>query len=87
VKVAIGDDVYNVTLWHDLEQHSTTCVITVEGDPVSVGFANAHPNDPFNKAVGRRLALARALESGNFSRDDRRAFWQAARSMGWKGVR
>lgn len=39
------------------------------------GFAFCHPNDPFVKAIGRKVALARAIK--NLPRNIRRQIWKA----------
>jgi hypothetical protein len=62
----------------------TLCNISEVGDTpdqtvlIGQGVALCHPNDTFNKAKGRKLALTYALaaaEAAGVSRNDRRAVW------------
>jgi hypothetical protein len=53
---------------------------TDTGSLVGVGVAQTHPKDQFNKEVGRKLALERALNNLPLRLDtkaNRRAVWQA----------
>lgn len=45
------------------------------GEEFLLGAGICHPNDQFNKAIGRKVALGRALEL--FPRDIRRQIWKA----------
>lgn len=53
----------------------TDCVIEREsGELVSIGSAFKSPRDNFSKAVGRKLALGRALSV--LPREERKEFWE-----------
>lgn len=41
------------------------------------GYAQLHPNDLFSKEKGRKIALARALETSGWLEADRREVWLA----------
>lgn len=41
-----------------------------------IGIAYLHPREIPNKEVGRKIALERALEKGNFNREERREIWE-----------
>lgn len=53
--------------------------VGVEVDPeliYSYGKVVLYKDDQYNKATGRKLALGKALEDGDFSRDDRALIWK-----------
>jgi hypothetical protein len=39
---------------------------------ISTGYSRVHPTDPFVKEKGRMFSLLRALEDGNFSREQKK---------------
>ena len=41
-----------------------------------VGDANCFINDQFNKSVGRKISLTRALQRYPFSKEDRKLIWK-----------
>ena len=45
-------------------------------NPISSGLAHQSPRDIFNKAIGRKIALGRALQKTDFSKEDRTIFWK-----------
>jgi hypothetical protein len=55
--------------------HAGPCSKKPCGVPGLKGSAFTHPNDQFNKAVGRKIALKRALES--LPRERRTLIWEA----------
>ncbi len=61
-----------------LQNHNgiTHCIIETEGFyPVASGASICIKGDRFNKETGRKLSLARALES--LDKEDRTIFWDA----------
>lgn len=48
------------------------------------GLAYVHPNDAPERKIGRKVALARALWAGGFTRDERRQVWKG---LIGKGIR
>ena len=70
-----------------LKRH-TECKILerVEGKEdlgfISIGYAKCHPNDNFNKEIGRQQSLKKALEDGEFTKEAREQFWNAYRNWG-----
>jgi hypothetical protein len=55
----------------------TSCVINKGSDVLSEGIAIVHPGDNFNRSVGRKIALTRALSKLSLSREDREKIWKA----------
>ena len=49
---------------------------------VSVGYARCHPNDNFEKELGRQMSLKKALEDGDFTKEARTSFWDVYRNWG-----
>ena len=70
---------YVVSFQHDRTLRITVCVVVeeknVEEEPL-VGVATCSLRDNFNRAIGRKLSLARAIAEG-FPRERRKAFWVA----------
>lgn len=63
-----------------LDCRSTTCeIVTVNGneivDVVTSGVAICHPSDNFNKEIGRKTSLQRAVEK--LHREERVQIWNA----------
>ena len=50
----------------------------------SVGQANLHPNDQYDKRIGRKLALSRALKKLDLTRDERRQIWEGLFAKGMR---
>ena len=46
----------------------------------SLGIAVCHPNDTFDKALGRKYAVEKALLAADFTYDERAAVWAAYRA-------
>lgn len=59
----------------DKQKIDTFCKIFMNGQPVSQGFAGLSHLDQYNKWTGKKVALAKALKDGPFSKADRKLFW------------
>jgi hypothetical protein len=44
--------------------------------PFAIGYADVHPKDHFIKAVGRKIALSRALKEFTESKEERKQVWE-----------
>lgn len=83
---------YSVRFRHtqDESNRHTECKILqpIEGKEmpgfISIGYARCHPKDNFSKETGRQLSLKKALDDGNFSKEDRTTFWSEYRDWGTK---
>ena len=89
MKVEINQIAYEVR-WYHTNNHIegknkkgsyTECLIleqlhTGSFAGVGTGIAKCSKKDNFCRAIGRKIALARALEQ-HFTRERRRTFWQA----------
>lgn len=51
---------------------------------IFTGKAYLHPNDQYDKRIGRKLALSRALKNSDLSRDERRQIWEGLFAKGMK---
>lgn len=49
---------------------------------ISIGYARCHPNDNFNKELGRQYSMKKALEDGEFTKESRAVFWETYRGWG-----
>jgi len=55
---------------------TTRCILLDSKDnDISVGSAFCLDGDQFNKEIGRRLALTRAVASSGLNKEDRRTIW------------
>jgi hypothetical protein len=76
-------DQYKVFFRHarlEEPQRYTTCFIlpvdcTNTEEALAIGTATCSRGDNFDRAIGRKVALAKALKG--FDRETRKAFWQA----------
>jgi hypothetical protein len=48
-----------------------------DGVQVGQGVAACHPTDNFNKIVGRKLALSRALKNAGLGKAERTKVWES----------
>ena len=64
--------------------HTTMCTIEcvrhdgvfkTDGQVIGTGQTSCHKNDRFVKAVGRKLALKRAMQDSDLSKDERQFLW------------
>ena len=62
---------------------ATECQIKAEDseDVITFGIANRAHCDLFDRNIGRKLSLARALKGTSFDKAARAAFWDAYRVM------
>ena len=66
------------------EFEGTMCVISFgpkgthpkDMQECSVGVAFLNPRDNPNRAIGRKVSLARAIDEAVFTKETRRVFWQ-----------
>lgn len=49
---------------------------------ISIGYAKCHPNDNFDKERGRQISLSKALEDAEFSKEERKVFWDIYKNWG-----
>jgi hypothetical protein len=64
----------HVKFIHDQESRTTYCELHIDGETYAA-HAYCHPTDPFNKAVGRKLAFDRVVYQ--LARDVRTKLWAA----------
>ena len=57
------------------QTRETTCELFYEGESIGKGYAVCAPSDNFNKATGRKLSLARALDDAALLRKHRAQVW------------
>jgi hypothetical protein len=79
--IELNNREYRVKFWHG---NSTTEAWIVDEEskvPFAIGHADLHPSDPYVKAIGRKLALTRALNEFTESREERREVWNKYWSM------
>lgn len=59
----------------------TTCIILKEQDLVSVSNTVCGDSDTYNKEIGRKIALTRAIRNANLPKELRTKFWETYRIM------
>lgn len=77
----------NITVdWrHNVANKQTICAITVNDRQVQ-GVSRVRTGDAYNKKIGRKLSLVRAISLSGLDRENRTAIWQKARDKGVKLV-
>lgn len=80
---------YRISFKHDGPGYSprtTTCSIEKvtaggrfkdDGQVIATGIASCDSRDNFDKSIGRRLSMKRAMNKSNFSRAERIRIWEA----------
>lgn len=85
MKITVEGVSYRITFEHDRHHACTLCAIEKlrEGEDkrwvqeiLGAGVAACSPHDHFNRAIGRKISLARAIQAA-FMRDRRKVFWEA----------
>lgn len=72
----VNDKAYTIIFGHHARCPSIT-ICTITGDSLlSKQYATCSPHDTFSRALGRKIALARAVWQA-FPREQRKAFWTA----------
>ena len=74
---------YKVTFQHKgkyctLEKGDTACYIFTNNENIPyVGVARLHPNDRFDKVIGKKIALTKCLTNSGISKPERTEIWKA----------
>lgn len=79
MKIDVDGQTYNIRFQHD-DRHEWTVAKIDDW----IGLADCSPKDQYNKIVGRKVALSRAMESGDFSKEVRTKIWNALRERGMR---
>lgn len=88
MEVKVGDRVLCVSFSYGKfcwEHGVTRCTIRPQKNgahyvlAIGEGISACHPGDQFNKVIGRKLALARALKDAKLNKAERTAVWDAYR--------
>ncbi len=58
------------------QQETIAFIKNMDTDVVITGISRCSKRDNFEKEVGRKLALKRALESSPFNKEERSAIWE-----------
>ena len=67
--------------------YHTKCTVSTldRAAAVGVGFAHCRSTDQFNKEIGRKLSLLRAMQNCGLNREERYQIWEGYRLMVEKG--
>ena len=86
MKINVDEEIYNIAFQHDKDHKWTTAEIhepTDTGvDYVWVGVTECSPKDTYNKILGRKIALSRAMENADFPKEVRTKIWNALKERG-----
>ena len=74
------------TFNHIIKCRKTYCLITKDDIAIG-GFAHCSIKDNFNKAMGRKVSLTKALTKSGLSKESRKAVWHAYFYRGGYGHR
>ena len=85
MKVSYGNGNEVKVMWHHVtkvtdenKKLGTECYIkNLNNELLVKGVARLSPKDEFNKNKGRKISLAKALQSLGLQRENRIAFWKA----------
>ena len=66
---------YKVWFRYEPDFGRTTAILQ-KGESTAIGSAYLSKGDTFNKRVGRKIALKRALKAAKMSKDERRDFYK-----------
>ena len=74
---------------HNLEEKITSCIITKKQrlfikDREYVGIATCGKEDSFNRKIGRKLSLIRAIEKVTLTKEERSTIWNTLKEKGVK---
>ena len=69
--------------WRYVKINLTFCYICNKDcdDPEGLGYAKCSISDKFNRDIGRKISLARALKSADIDKEERTEIWNAYRDM------
>lgn len=91
MKLAESPLMFGITFIHNIPYVDLVTKLPVPGDTICnlveldmhgkvlaehTGYAYCHLSDQYNKSRGRKIAFARALEQGRFSRYERKQLWE-----------
>lgn len=68
-----------VKFQHNTLEKKTVTAVEV-GNQQFLGVSKVHPNDIYDKAIGRKTSLVRALDKSMLSKADRTLVWDTLRS-------
>lgn len=77
-------DNYSVRWRHFIEEGRTICVLEENEDKIGLGAAHLAECDQYNRSVGRKISLARALRDADIDKNDRTVIWDTLRTRGVK---
>ncbi|MFA5154148.1 MAG: hypothetical protein WC554_16480 [Clostridia bacterium] len=65
----------------DKKSQRTVCVLSSETSELAITEAKCIKTDEFNKEIGRKLSLSRALQTANVKKEDRSKIWDVYRNL------
>jgi hypothetical protein len=68
---------FNVTDNFGYETRGTECKLWFKNVLLGEGVAVCHPNDNFEKRIGRKVAFGKAVSDTGFNKEGRTALWDA----------
>jgi hypothetical protein len=80
-KVTINNNEYEVKFRHyhrdfDDKYPGTACFIVGVDGFIRVGETLLHPKDNYDRNIGRKMSMARALKESRFPKGIRKMFWK-----------
>ena len=71
---------YEVRFQHDVEGGKTNCTVLQPCknglEVVSIGASTVSVDDHYNRKLGRKLTLKRALQSSDLTKEERTSIWK-----------
>lgn len=78
MKAKVGESLVAVAFLYGRNEsaRSVLCAVCTDNRKVSYGYSMCRISDRYVKAIGRKLALTRALKAADFSREERTIIWK-----------
>lgn len=76
MKVDLLSGSIRVYFRHVVDEYTHAIIKDKYNELIGYGIAYCNPGDQFTYAKGRQIALDRALDNDEFSREDRRCIWE-----------
>lgn len=75
---------FNISWKHMVEDGRTICSVYQDDKLLNAGIANLSENDQYDRRIGRKVSLTRALKGTALSKAERTVVWSGLRSQGVK---
>ena len=75
---------YWVKWFHNVKEGATVCTLDKDENVAGTGLAELSVNDQYDRSIGRKVSLTRALTNADISRKERTEIWHTLMAKGVK---